>query len=87
MSPNNSAISGWDFVKAEWLATGDVQRQMVWEAKMVNKQEAGALGHVAYNIRRYITDDLKLWELLGTKLEGEKAEAIRAMVDFVRNSL
>jgi hypothetical protein len=87
MSPNNSAISGWDFVKAEWLATGDVQRQMVWEAKMVNKQEAGALGHVAYNIRRYITDDLKLWELLGTKLDGEKAEPIHAMVDLVRNSL
>lgn len=85
MSVENSAISGWDFVKSAWLRSDDVRRQMLWEGDLAKKQENGLLDHDSYNIRRYLEEDLKLWQSLGEKLDDEKAaESVRTLISSVR---
>ena len=85
MSPNNSAIAGWDFVNARWLLSGDVQRQMLWEADLARKQQEGLLGE-RYNLRRYLNDDIKLWDLLGRR-QGSHKEQIQALTETISASM
>lgn len=86
VSPENSAISGWDFVKAAWLSSNDVQRQMMWEASQAKKQKDGLLGDL-YDLGRYLEDDLQLWTMLGSRLGLEKGgRHISAMVESIRAS-
>lgn len=85
MSPNNSAIAGWDFVNARWLVSGDVQRQMLWEADLAKKQQEGLLGE-RYNLRRYLSDDIELWDLLSRRQGSHKAR-IQALTETIRASM
>ena len=83
MSSNNSIIADWNFIKTAWLVTDDVQRQMFWEATLVKEQRKDPSSHL-YDLQTYLDDDLKLWELLGTKLDEDRRTQIGAMVDLIR---
>jgi hypothetical protein len=85
MSPNNSAIAGWDFVNARWLLSKDVERQMLWESGLAKKQQDGILGE-RYNLRHYLHDDVDLWDLLGRR-GGVHKERIQALTDTIRASM
>lgn len=85
MSPNNSAIAGWDFVNARWLLSEDVKRQMLWEADLAKQQQDGLLGE-RYDLNRYLRDDVDLWNLLG-KRKGGHEERIQALTDTIRASM
>ena len=87
MSLSNSAIAGWDFVKASWLLDKDLERQMSWEAGMAKRQNNGELMD-RYNIGRYLEDDLKLWQLLAERSDLETvANSIAGMLRAVRDAL
>lgn len=85
MSPNNSAIAGWDFVNATWMDSGDVERQMLWEAGLARKQKSGMLGDV-YSLSRYLEEDLVLWDLLA-KTNEKRRDSIQAMINKVRDAM
>jgi hypothetical protein len=81
ISPNNSAISGWDFINARWLLSSDVQRQMLWEVALAKKQKEGLLGD-RYNMQRYLEEDIELWNLL-VRREGPHTERINVLTGTI----
>ena len=85
MSPNNSAIAGWDFVNATWLESHNVQRQMLWEAGLAKRQKDGLLSS-RYNISRYLSDDLALWNSL-RKRQGAHKEKIQALLELIQAAM
>jgi hypothetical protein len=85
MSPNNSAIAGWDFVNARWLESHDVQRQMLWETHLAKKQHDGLLGD-RYSFRRYLNDDIALWNLL-CKRQGRHKERIQGLMGLIQAAI
>jgi len=83
MSPNNSAIAGWDYVKGEWLEAEHVQRQMLWEAGLGKQQKLGLLAGDLYDLTRYLDGDLELWSLLAAK-DNKHKESIQSMIETIR---
>jgi len=89
MSPNNSAISGWNFVRANWISLQAVQRNMLWEAELVRRQMVEGWDHV-YNLEDYLNDDLRLWETLALRQASSNpalARRIRALIRLVRQAI
>ena len=85
ISPNNSAIAGWDFINGRWLLSGDVQRQMLWEVALAKKQKAGLLDE-RYDLEHYLNEDLELWSLLSRRA-GPYRERIRVLIETIRASM
>jgi hypothetical protein len=85
ISPNNSAISGWDFINARWLLSSDVQRQMLWEVALAKKQKEGLLGD-RYDMQRYLNEDVELWNLFARR-EGPYIESINALTKTIRAAM
>jgi hypothetical protein len=88
MSPDNSAIAGWDFVNFQWLKLDNVRAQMAWEAELAQKQKAGLLGDL-YDISCYLSDDLKLWNKLAVKIGDRQDDCrmIRKVIEEIRAAM
>jgi hypothetical protein len=86
LSLDNSAISSCDFVDATWLESDNVERQMLWEAELVNKQRKGLLKPNLYDIWGYLEQDLNMWSTLALK-SGDPGNRIKALIESVKSKI
>jgi hypothetical protein len=90
MSPNNSAFSRWEFVKASWCNSSDVHDCLLWSADLLNKRRTTPLAVLAPlgDLQNGLERELDMWERVAEKLRfnGEvETQRFLDMVNSVRN--
>jgi hypothetical protein len=86
MSPNNSAVATWEYVKASWLDSDNVQNGLIWEAELINgrRNNPVAVFESQNEMEGSFASELALWDQLAEKLkssgEEDLAEKVLQMV-------
>jgi hypothetical protein len=86
LSPRNSAIACWEFVKAQWLENDDIEKGGLWELDLLAGRARAELPvdekvEKMYQQLRY---GVSLWKCLEEKLTEEGGEDVSDKVDRIQ---